>query len=44
MKAHNSGENGFTFGLLFEGERVRADEAEREYAESWKRVRKSRVK
>jgi CHAD domain-containing protein len=43
MKAHNSGENGFTFGLLFESERVRADEAERAYPACWKRVRKTKT-
>lgn len=43
MKAHNSGENGFTFGLLLEGERARTEAAEREYPGRWKRVRKSRV-
>jgi len=43
MRAHNSGENGFTFGLLFEGERVRALTAEREYRRFWKRVRKTKV-
>lgn len=43
MRAHNSGENGFTFGLLLEGERRRVDEAEREYPASWQRVRASRV-
>jgi CHAD domain-containing protein len=43
MRAHNSGENGFTFGLLFEGERVRAAEAERAYPGHWKRVRTTRV-
>lgn len=43
MRAHNAGENGFTFGLLFEGERARAQEAEREYPEYWQRVRDSKV-
>lgn len=43
MRAHNSGENGFTFGLLAERERARAEAAEGEYARHWRRLRDSRV-
>jgi CHAD domain-containing protein len=44
MRAHLAGENGFTFGLLFDQERVRCAEVERVYPDYWKRVRKTRLR
>jgi CHAD domain-containing protein len=38
-QAHVAGENGFTFGLLHERERARADEAEERFGDAWARVR-----
>lgn len=43
MRAHLAGENGFTFGLLYERERARGEEVERVYPTYWKRVRKTRL-
>jgi CHAD domain-containing protein len=43
MRAHMAGENGFTFGLLHDRERVRMVDVEREYPEYWKRLKKTRV-
>jgi CHAD domain-containing protein len=40
MQAHAAGENGFTFGLLHERERVRSAKAERVYPKYWKKVRR----
>lgn len=40
MQAHLAGENGFTFGLLHERERVRSAKAERVYPKYWKKVRR----
>jgi CHAD domain-containing protein len=44
MRANLAGENGFTFGLLYERERARGEEAERGYPEYWKKVRKTRLR
>jgi CHAD domain-containing protein len=37
-QSHLDGENGFTFGLLHERERVRGDEAVADFAGAWQRV------
>jgi CHAD domain-containing protein len=44
MRAHLAGENGFTFGLLYDQERARCAEVERVYPAYWKRVRKTRLR
>ncbi len=41
-QAHLHGENGFTFGLLHEGQRARAGEAQRRLGPAWDRVRAAR--
>jgi CHAD domain-containing protein len=38
VRAHLSGENGFTFGRLHAMEQARADEAERSFADAWKQA------
>jgi CHAD domain-containing protein len=38
-QAHLDGENGFTFGLLHEHERARADEAVAAFEDAWQRVK-----
>jgi len=38
MRSHLAGENGFTFGVLYEQERARCDEVERKYLSRWRRV------
>ena len=43
MRSHLAGENGFTFGVLYEQERARCAAAERGYPKYWKKVRKTRV-
>jgi CHAD domain-containing protein len=37
-QAHAAGENGFTFGLLHERQRIRADEAEERFGDAWARL------
>lgn len=44
MRAHLAGENGFTFGLLYERERARGEEVERVYPRYWRRVRETRLR
>lgn len=44
MRAHLAGENGFTFGLLYDQERARCAEVDRVFPEYWKRVRKTRLR
>ena len=39
VKAYTDGENGFSFGRLHALEQHRADEAEREFDEAWKKLR-----
>jgi len=42
VQAHLDGGNGFTYGLMHATEAARADHAERELPEAWKRLRKPR--
>ncbi|HEY7593694.1 MAG TPA: CYTH and CHAD domain-containing protein [Actinophytocola sp.] len=41
-QAHLAGENGFTFGLLHEQERVRGEAAEAEFAGAWRKLAKKK--
>jgi CHAD domain-containing protein len=44
MTAHLSGENAFTFGRLHALEQWRADRAEREFDEAWRRLSRRRLR
>lgn len=43
-QAHAAGENGFTFGLLHERQRVRADDAEEQFGDAWNRLAKKKTR
>ena len=43
VSAHLSGENGFTFGLLLGGERQRADAADADHGEAYRRTTTKKV-